>query len=226
MEIWKDIEGHPNYQVSNTGKIKSFCKRGRGASKGKQLIGKELIPRITTSGYYDVKLDGKRTGVHIFVARAFVPQKDGCYQVNHIDENVLNNNADNLEWCTQKQNNSHGTRMQRIARSVGCPVMSVNVNSGLILRFYTITDAMKTFSMGSKSILDSCTTGEPFKGRIWFREREQKRPVERINEDKEVIKKYPTIEAASADTGIKYNAIWRTCQEQTQRAGGIRWRYA
>ncbi len=34
-------------------------------------------------------------------------------QVNHKDENRLNNMADNLEWCTQLYNNHYGTHSEK-----------------------------------------------------------------------------------------------------------------
>ena len=35
------------------------------------------------------------------------------YTKNHKDENKLNNNVDNLEWCTKAYNNSYGTKAKR-----------------------------------------------------------------------------------------------------------------
>lgn len=99
-EIWKDIKGYEGkYQISNLGKIKS-------------LIGnsKILKPEIRT-GYYSVELckNGKRIHkrIHRLVAETFIPNPDNLPQVNHRDENKLNNQLDNLEWCDNTYNSQY-----------------------------------------------------------------------------------------------------------------------
>lgn len=100
MEIWKDIKGYPKYQISNEGRV---------WSKKHQIY---LKPRINKSGYYQVCMmciNGKiKTEViHRLVAINFIPNPDNLPQVNHKDGNKLNNNIDNLEWCTAKENTKH-----------------------------------------------------------------------------------------------------------------------
>lgn len=117
-EIWKDIEGYEGlYQVSNTGKILSF-RAGRKKGKPDKYI---LNPTISNNGYQDVTLyrspnDRHKLLVHKIVAKAFVPNPNNYECVNHKDENPLNNNADNLEWCTYSYNNAYGTA--RIRQSI------------------------------------------------------------------------------------------------------------
>lgn len=109
-EVWKDVKGYDGlYQVSNLGRIKSVRKN---------MI---LSPFINTRGRYQArfKVKGKiaRPFIHRLVAEAFIPNPNNLPEINHKDENKLNNNVSNLEWCTTKYNSNYGTRNKRIGES-------------------------------------------------------------------------------------------------------------
>ena len=57
-------------------------------------------------------------GVHRIVAETFISNPNGYPQVNHKDENKLNNCVDNLEWCTASYNNSYGTCKERRIKTI------------------------------------------------------------------------------------------------------------
>jgi hypothetical protein len=98
-EIYKNIPGETEYQVSNLGNVKSL-------KWGKERI---LKPYLNGRGYYHVELNKKAKSVHQLVAMAFLGhQPDGTMNivVNHIDNNQLNNCFNNLELVNQRHNSS------------------------------------------------------------------------------------------------------------------------
>lgn len=90
-EIWKNVVGYEGlYEISNLGRVKSNCNGGR-----------ILKWNVSNNGYATVELfknkKSKRVLVHRLVASAFIDNPNNLPQVNHIDENKLNNHVDNLE---------------------------------------------------------------------------------------------------------------------------------
>ena len=108
-EIWKDVKGYEGqYKVSNLGNVKSL----KYLHHNKEAL---LKGGIKKTGYRQVILSknykNKYVNVHRLVAEAFIPNPNNYKEINHIDENKLNNNVSNLEWCTQKENQEHAYRI-------------------------------------------------------------------------------------------------------------------
>ena len=112
-EIWKDIEGYDGlYQISDKGRVKSL-------NFGKEKI---LKPWKSGCGYLLVDIckngDKKHYLIHRLVAMTFIPNPQNFTQINHMDEDKSNNNANNLEWCTAKYNSNYGTHNKRVAEKL------------------------------------------------------------------------------------------------------------
>lgn len=110
-ELWSDIPGYDGaYRVSNHGRVMSLKKTPR--------ILKQDIKR---NGYITVclwKNNQKRNWlVHRLVATCFLENPEGYSDINHIDENKMNNRAENLEWCSHLYNMNYGTVREKISNS-------------------------------------------------------------------------------------------------------------
>ena len=140
-EIWKDIKNYEGlYKASNFGKIKSIKK------------GILLKPFTNTRGYLQVDLykcgKHKHFLVHRIIAETFLENKNNLEEVNHKDENKLNNNINNLEWCTSKYNCNYGTRNLKKYK----PVLCVELNK----RYESIKKASEELKIQQAHISGCC----------------------------------------------------------------------
>lgn len=111
--IFKDIPGwEGEYQVSNIGEVYSL--------KSNKIL-KQYLRGRENRLYYYVSLS--RNGIHTqykvsrLVAMSFLPNPNNLPLINHKDENKLNNNVDNLEWCDYEYNNNYGNRKQKMVET-------------------------------------------------------------------------------------------------------------
>ena len=123
IEKWMRIVGYEDYyQISNQGNIKSMDQKVRythAVTKDEFFRNKKsrIMKQVTNSknGYNYVTLrmpniNPKTYSIHRLVAEAFKSNKDNLPCVNHIDGDKVNNNSNNLEWCTHKQNSRHASK--------------------------------------------------------------------------------------------------------------------
>lgn len=158
-EIWKDIKDYEyKYQISNMGrvKIKENVTKRMNMGKLRNYKQKEIImkPQVNYERYLKVSLTdtngvSKNKVIHRLVASHFIDNKNNYPMVNHIDGDITNNRADNLEWCTNSMNITHaieklGFKPNTKGISPPSPVVQIDIKTGEVVNeFETISKAMK-----------------------------------------------------------------------------------
>lgn len=150
-EEWRDIVGYEGrYQVSNMGRV-------RNARNGYVLK-----PNLINSGYLVVSLGSRgRKLIHRIVGEAFLDNPDGLPCMNHRDYDKLNNNADNLEYCSYSYNNSYGrhkelqseSHIKRLEHNKRCRKV-ICLESGKV--FFSVRDVERQLGINHSGISRAC----------------------------------------------------------------------
>lgn len=101
----KKIPNFSKYKITDTGIIYSINYRNTGCER-------IMKTKISTTGYYRVNLTNddnkiKTVNIHKLVMLTYIGDRPKDLVINHIDGNKLNNNLNNLEYCSQKENIIH-----------------------------------------------------------------------------------------------------------------------
>ncbi len=133
-EIWKEIDGFQNYEVSNKGRIKRierehhavryYAMHDRNISTARYYP--ECLMTQRQSGktpYLKVSLvsdNGKQITLlaHRLVLAAFVPNVNNLPHVHHKDGNPKNNRLENLEWSSFADNLNDTIRRERLSKAL------------------------------------------------------------------------------------------------------------
>lgn len=148
FETFVKIDGFEKYEVSNLGKVRNI------------KSGRILKPYLTKNGYLMHLLyennKQKHLYLHRIIAITFIdnPEEKPC--VNHIDENKLNNDLSNLEWCTVKENNIHGTRTKRVAEKCSIKVVQLDLNDNVLNEFESMKQAERETGIPNGNISSCC----------------------------------------------------------------------
>lgn len=158
-EIWKPVPSYEGYySVSNLGRVRRdmAC---RGARAGRVFTGAQ-----DPGGYLALRLArqrvNKRVLVHRVVCEAFHgPPPPGRNWVNHKDGVRANNRADNLEWCSPRENAEHAWRTLKRP-----PVHNPNTAAA-----ETVAEIIRRVSAGEsrKSVAAALGVSEMTVGKYW-----------------------------------------------------------
>lgn len=122
-EVWKDVKDFGGYKVSNNGRVRSLD-RYVVDKNGKRMFynGIYLKQHVDKDGYLRVQLNkegnGYNVGVHRLVLLAFVPNPENKPQVNHKNGIKNDNRLENLEWCTNSENQLHAIEIGLVTNFV------------------------------------------------------------------------------------------------------------
>lgn len=205
--------------------------------------GKYLVGQVGKNGYFSFNLtlpDGskKRCYAHRLVAQAFIPNQDETKnQINHIDGNKLNNCVENLEWCTQSENQQHAVEQElRCFNHIYC----FNREKELVAEYPNIIAAAKACSI-SPSIITQEVNKEIKAlsgGFYWSKEKVLGETItySNLGRAKEVyqydlngkfINKYSSTGEAARSLGLCSGShIGECCRGKIKTYKGFIWRYA
>ena len=134
----------PNYFVTEDGEVIN--------SKGKTIKGE-----ISNKGYRRVSLSNgslkhKKLSVHRLVAETYIPNPHNYPEVHHKNENKLDNNVSNLEWCTTLDNLLHSHVIDKASEAKFTKIRCVT--TGKI--YNSIKDAADELHLHHSNIVACC----------------------------------------------------------------------
>lgn len=180
-EYWRPILNYEGlYEVSNFGRARSLDRWVKCPNGSVRFYkGRILKPGTNKDGYLQVDLSKnnkrKTFRVNRLVAEAFleIPEelrhlKGTRYlQVNHKDENKLNNNINNLEWCSAKYNSNYGTAIKRRSLKKKKSILQYTMKGEFVKEWDSIAECGRNGF--NPSLVCMCCKGErnKHKDSIW-----------------------------------------------------------
>ncbi len=151
-------------------KLYEITKDGKCINK---KTGKIKNTFISNSGYERVNLwnkgKQKKFSIHQLVAIKYLNNSNNYEQINHKDGNKLNNNVNNLEWCTQSENMKHAYKMG-LQKSKTRKVIQFTKDMIFLKKWESIVEIEKELKINHANIITVCKQNTNRKyagGYIW-----------------------------------------------------------
>lgn len=146
----------------------------------------KLKSTVDNYGYVRISLQTKSGkwkmfSVHRLVATKYIPNPQNKPIVNHIDGNKLNNNVNNLEWCTDSENKIHAYKHNLIKKKYNKdnimynkhgknhpkskPVAQYSLDGTFIKKYESITEASEETGIHKKYIGMVCNKNKHIYGK-------------------------------------------------------------
>lgn len=166
-ESWKDIPGYEGiYQASNLGRIKVLSRiiyvtrSGYRTGSYSYVAPEKIMSLSIRTNYLGVTLtkDGcnRNYTVHRLIAKTFLEDYNDKLEINHKDENKLNNCVSNLEMCTRAYNKNYGTGNVRSAKHRSKSVQQLDKSGNIIREWSSINEAYRQTGTSLKDIWRCC----------------------------------------------------------------------
>lgn len=179
-EKWLPALGYEKYvEISSYGRVRTIS-RNTMRKDGRILTLKSKILKsfINNSGYkvatiylYDLVYKSyKKETIHRLVAKTFIPNPYNLPQVNHKDENKLNNSVENLEWCTAQYNLCYGRHIEKSAKAQMKKVYKFSLDGILLNEYKSLTEASIVSGIKATNISAVCLRKKSYHtagGYIW-----------------------------------------------------------
>lgn len=163
--LFKKIKGFKYYYVSKCGKIFSSC-----TYNGKKPQIRKLQNR---NGYNSIKLYinniSRYYQVHRLVALAFIPNPENKPYINHKNGIKYDNKIENLEWCTNSENQLHAFKcgLQKVNKTGlgkfgklngnSKKVKQLDLDDNLIKVWDSMSDIKRELNIGVSCISSCCS---------------------------------------------------------------------